>query len=366
MSVQPLPILQAAALETKSATESWLVHELWSQRAVGFVAGHPKAGKSFMVLDLAVSVASGTPCLGHFPVEEKGPALVYLAEDTLPCVRQRIAALCTHRSLPIESLPLYVITAASLRLDDATDQARLCATVAALRPRLLVLDPLVRLHRCDENRADEVSALLGFLRTLQRQYQVAIVVVHHLSKKHRRDLGQSLRGSGDLHAWSNSSAYLVRRNDQIVVTLEHRSEKAPAPLTLTLASRSAAGGCAMSGAQGDFRLIVRVENPAVLPRADVVETIAIGSAQRDCVRYQVRNISLLTPTPDQTVGREERAAGMNNIYVYFAQGPDGQLEAPGIYSTALLRVRYNPPARREPSDAEIVLGQEDFVVLGGR
>lgn len=235
MSAQPLPVLQAAALEPKSATQSWLVQQLWSQCAVGFVAGHPKAGKSFMALDLAVSVASGTPCLGHFPVEEKGPALVYLAEDTLPCVRERIAALCLHRRLAIESLPLYVITAASLRLDDATDQARLCATLAALRPRLLVLDPLVRLHRCDENRADEVSALLGFLRTLQRQYQVAIVVVHHLGKKHRRDLGQSLRGSGDLHAWSDSSAYLVRRNDQIVVTLEHRSEKAPAPLTLTLA-----------------------------------------------------------------------------------------------------------------------------------
>jgi hypothetical protein len=172
---------------------------------------------------------------GSFPVEEKGPALVYLAEDTLPCVRERIAALCAHRSLPLESLPLYVITAASLRLDDASDQARLCATLAALRPRLLVLDPLVRLHRCDENRADEVSALLGFLRSLQRQFQVAIVVVHHLGKKHRRDLGQSLRGSGDLHAWSDSSAYLVRRNDQIVMTLEHRSEKAPAPLTLTLA-----------------------------------------------------------------------------------------------------------------------------------
>jgi hypothetical protein len=235
MSVQPLPVLKAAALEKKGPTASWLVRELWSHCAVGFVAGHPKAGKSFMVLDLAVSVASGTPCLGHFPVEHQGPALVYLAEDTLPCVRERIAALCAHRGLPIEALDLYCITAPSLRLDNAADQARLAATLDAHKPRLLVLDPLVRLHACDENRADEVSALLGFLRTLQRQHQVAIVVVHHLSKKHRRDLGQSLRGSGDLHAWSDSSAYLVRRHDQIVVTLEHRSEKAPPPLTLTLA-----------------------------------------------------------------------------------------------------------------------------------
>jgi len=72
------------------------------------------------------------------------------------------------------------------------------------------------------------------LRTLQREHQVAIAVVHHLGKKHRRELGQSLRGSGDLHAWSDSAAYLTRRNEQIVVTLEHRSAQAPPPLTLTL------------------------------------------------------------------------------------------------------------------------------------
>ena len=112
--------------------------------------------------------------------------------------------------------------------------------------------------------------------------------------------------------------------------------------------------------------MVRIENANILPRQSLAETIVIGTAQRDCFRYQVRNVSLVTPVPDQTVGREETGKGMNNVYVYFAQGPQGQLQAPGIYSTALVRVRYNPPARREPADAEFVLRQEDFVVLGGR
>jgi len=234
MNAKPLPVQKAASLERKTTAEAWLVQQLWTHRAVGFVAGHPKAGKSFLVLDLAVSVASGTPCLGHFAVEQPGPALVYLAEDTLPNVRERIAALCNHRGLDLDALELYVITTPTLRLDNAVDQARLAATLQQYKPALLVLDPLVRLHSCDENRADEISALLGFLRTLQREHQVAIAVVHHLGKKHRRELGQSLRGSGDLHAWSDSAAYLTRRNEQIVVTLEHRSAQAPPPLTLSL------------------------------------------------------------------------------------------------------------------------------------
>ena len=35
---------------------------------------------------------------------------------------------------------------------------------ACLRPRLVVIDPFVRLHRIDENTASEVAPLLAYLR----------------------------------------------------------------------------------------------------------------------------------------------------------------------------------------------------------
>jgi RecA-family ATPase len=66
------------------------------------------------------------------------------------------------------------------------DQQRLHHTVAAISPRLIVLDPFVRLVRIDENRADEVSAVLGFLRQLQREHDVAVLVVHHARKRLER------------------------------------------------------------------------------------------------------------------------------------------------------------------------------------
>ena len=34
-----------------------------------------------------------------------------------------------------------------------------------------------------------------------------------MAKRSRRNLGQSLRGSSDLHAWTDSACYLVRRAD---------------------------------------------------------------------------------------------------------------------------------------------------------
>ncbi len=234
--VDELPVAQAGALSVQPPDKAWLVRHLWSHLAVGLISGHPKVGKSWLGLDLAVSVASGTDCLGAFPVEAPGPVLVYLAEDPLPRVRERIASLCALRHLLIDRIPLHVITATALRLDDPGDRDRLTATVARLAPRLLLLDPLVRLHAGDENDSRYIAQLLGFLRSLSRQHDLAIAVVHHMSKKSSRHLGQSLRGSSDLWAWTDSACYLTRDRDQILLTLEHRSAPAPDPIALILAT----------------------------------------------------------------------------------------------------------------------------------
>ncbi len=231
-----LPTTRVADLDEVGGPTPWLVRSLWSEQAVGFLAGTPKSCKSWLGLDLAISVASATPCLDRFEVEQPGPTLVFLAEDSLHQVRRRISGICNHRRLDLRSLDLHVVTSPSLRLDAPDDLARLDATLEHLKPRLVLLDPLVRLHRLDENSSADVSALLGMLRHLQRKHAAAIAVVHHVGKRSRAQLGQTLRGSTDLHAWSDSSAYLVRKHDRLELTLEHRSSPAPEPFPLELAT----------------------------------------------------------------------------------------------------------------------------------
>lgn len=237
MSAEPLPVNRVGDLPADPPERLWLIREVWARSALGLIGGAPKCCKSWLGLDLATSVASKTPCLGRFPVDDPGPALVYLAEDSLAAVRARIQALCHHRGLDLARLDLSVITVPVLRLDLASDQQRLMATLENVKPRLLLLDPLVRLHRLDENSASEISGLLGFLRQLQRTYDTAVVLVHHASKKHRAQPGQALRGSSDLHAVGDSNAYLARQKDGLLVlTLEHRAAKPPEPMTLELVS----------------------------------------------------------------------------------------------------------------------------------
>ena len=106
VNLQSLPVQQAAALELQPPEQTWLIQELWGQAAVGIIGGAPKCCKSWLGLDMALSVASATPCLGRFAVQAQGPALVFLAEDSLPAVRARLAGLCAHRQLDLRGLDL--------------------------------------------------------------------------------------------------------------------------------------------------------------------------------------------------------------------------------------------------------------------
>jgi hypothetical protein len=235
----PLPVEPAHRLADRALDQGWLVTGLWSEEAVGIIGGEPKCCKSFLALDLAVAVAAGTPCLRRFAVPKPGRVLLYAAEDAPHIVRRRLDGICAAAGLSIADLDVQVITAPTLRLDLDADRASLDQTITKLKPRLLVLDPFVRLHRIDENVSGEVAPLLAFLRELQRRHGLAVILVHHARKgAGNMRAGQALRGSSELHAWGDSNLYLRRVGDELTLTVEHRAAAAMPTLTLELAERA--------------------------------------------------------------------------------------------------------------------------------
>ena len=230
-----LPVEPAHRLADRPAAERWLIEDLWAEEAVGIVGGEPKCCKSFLALDIAVAVASGQPCLRRFAVPRPGCVLLYAAEDPLDVVRRRIEGICRAARVAIDALDLHVIIAPSLRLDVAVDRCDLADTVAAMQPRLLVLDPFVRLHRVDENACGDIAPLLAYLRDLQRRHHLAVLVVHHARKGAARlRAGQALRGSSEFHAWGDSNLYVRHMGERITLTIEHRAAASRAGITIAL------------------------------------------------------------------------------------------------------------------------------------
>jgi AAA domain len=236
--MKTLPFCRASALDVYPEAQRWLIEGLWAAEAVGIVGGEPKCCKSFLVLDMAVSVASGAPCLRHFTPTRTGAVLLVAAEDALHVVRQRLEGIAAAAGTDLASLDIFVVTADSVRLDDPDDRERLLATVASVRPVLVILDPFVRLHRIDENAASEVAPLLAFLRTVQRRFSTAVALVHHARKGAAAvRAGQALRGSSELHAWGDSNLYLRRVRDQLLLSIEQRAAASHTGLPLALHQR---------------------------------------------------------------------------------------------------------------------------------
>jgi hypothetical protein len=258
-----LPHQRAYELAQRPSEQQWLIEDLWAEQAVGIIGGEPKCCKSFLALELAVAVASGTAALRHFAAPRPGRVLLYAAEDALHVVRRRLDGICAAVGVPLSDLDIRVITAPTLRLDLEAHRQALADTMAELQPRLLILDPFVRLHRVDENASGDIAPLLAFLRELQRCYQSAIAVVHHAKKgAARARAGQALRGSSEFHAWGDSNLYLRRQGEQLMLTIEHRAAASPPPVAL-----------ALTGAEDALALRIAQQSAAPLPSPTLAERV---------------------------------------------------------------------------------------------
>jgi len=210
--------------------------------------------------------------------------LLFAAEDALHIVRRRLEGICAAAGLALADLDIQVITAPILRLDLDADRRNLADTVARLLPRLLILDPFVRLHRIDENASGEVAPLLAFLREMQRRHGTAVLVVHHARKgAGNARAGQALRGSSEFHAWGDSNLYLRREGDDLTLTVEHRAAPSLAPIAIALMQRGPALALEVTdppepAAQGPTSLDQRIA--AAL--ADIAGALPFAELRRSC------------------------------------------------------------------------------------
>ena len=323
------PTRAPVELEDRPRAQQWMVEALWSEQGVGIVGGEPKCGKSFLALDLAVAVAAGVPCLRHYRPAGSGTVLLFAAEDAGHIVRARLQGIASAAGTNFESLDIAVIDVPALRLDHGNDRRRLLETVERIEPRLVVLDPLVRLHGVDENAVAEVAPILGFLRDLQRRFETAVLLVHHARKSGAARPGQALRGSSELHAWGDSNLYLRRRDKQIVMTVEHRAAPGLNDIEIELADHG----------KGPALRLRRVETADAAPPPETPERRILQALAEADAPLSQRQIRERAATRHKTV-----AAVLRKLV------REGRIrhDAEGRYGIAADRTEQAPTAARFP------------------
>jgi putative DNA primase/helicase len=169
-------------LSTLSPEIDWLVEGLIQRGANGFICAPPKVGKSWLAVDLALSLAMGLPWVGF---EVRRPAKVALVsrEDNPGLTRWRMDRLLTGKNRTMEDLKgrLYVNSreqSPSFRLDQSELFTPMIAELKAVQPEFVILDVFNVLHGADENDNTEMRRVLEELNRMQREIGSAICVIH--------------------------------------------------------------------------------------------------------------------------------------------------------------------------------------------
>lgn len=191
----------------------WVVESLVPKRGIGVLGGPPKEGKSRLVLSSLLDTLDARPFLGQFPSTILG-SLIYNAEGGHQGIRARKAM---YENLSVGKLVGVSVQdeIKPIATDKGVDMhvcAEMVQTIGQAQADLVVLDPLVRFHACDENDNAQMTQLLAGVRWIAEQAQCGVLVVHHTSKppadlsqaELRRQGGGKLRGASAIFAEADS------------------------------------------------------------------------------------------------------------------------------------------------------------------
>ncbi len=314
--IDPYACLTPADLISEAPEEvDFTVDGLVPTSGVTIFSGEGGIGKSFIALDLAMAVASGTAFADRFPCQA-GPVIYVDLENDEGTIGRRLKRLGMGRGIDPTRLPLYLpqrgTPGVELQQDTPEGRAWLWTVIQKYRPRLVVIDSLIACHSGDENNNVLMRQLVSGLDGMARAGEMGLLVVHHQRKRGtNNDAGQLMRGASDLRN-SVVSHFAARRSTDDVVLCVHdkcRPTQPAKPFSLTIrdldsqavrielvgGSDEQPGG---SHAEREARVIAALREHGPRTPAQLYE--AIGSGERTCQRtlYKMARQGLILKWPD--------------------------------------------------------------------
>ena len=178
---------------------SWLVKRWIQDKALVMVHGPSGGGKTFVVLDWCLRMASKTPIwIGN---KVKPGTVVYLAGEGHHGLRGRVAAWRHYNKA--SKLDMW-LSKDGCDLNTPTGYLKVVESVRTLpnRPNVIVVDTLHRFLSGDENSAQDAKTMLDACNALMQEFACSVILVHHTGvseeAQHRARGSSAWRGALDV------------------------------------------------------------------------------------------------------------------------------------------------------------------------
>ena len=230
----------------------WLVEDWLPDASITFLISPPESYKTWILLDLAVSVSAGVPFLGSYPVNSTGPTLIIQQEDSHSGLTDRLALIVEQKlglnaniegdnwqvpSMP--DLPIYVHPSRMLRFDNKKVLEELEKQIEIIKPKVIMIDPLYSTTAAVDNYMADLANQMMVLKTWRDKYGCSFVIAHHSKKNLDPDstAREDSWGSQFLNAFLEAG-WQVRRNprlaqNEVVVRRHSKVMGNQKPISLT-------------------------------------------------------------------------------------------------------------------------------------
>lgn len=194
----------------RAGRQKYLVKGVFPSKGVAAIYGPSASGKTFLTLDVALSVARGLPWFGR-RVNKTG--VVYIAAEGEAGIADRLRAALgeDHQYIALEIVPSPVDL-----LHGMVDLDALVSAIRSAEQRigsvgLVVIDTLARcMPGGDENTSDSMGAFLQNVDALRRAIDGLALVVHHTGK----DTSAGARGHSSFFGAMDGCLEVSRDGDQ--------------------------------------------------------------------------------------------------------------------------------------------------------
>lgn len=187
----------------------WIVDGLLVEGERSIVFGEAGSQKSWLLLDMAVSIATGEDWLGHFKVPTAREVLYVDEEQSERLLNKRLKQLVHGRTTPPSpSAPLKTLSHKGVRFTKDGAQGLLAKlSGGGFDPDVIIVEALARVLDGNENEVEDVSAFWRHLEPL-RQAGKTLIFSHHMRKPSAMGSNAArdrMRGSTDLLAGTDSA-----------------------------------------------------------------------------------------------------------------------------------------------------------------
>ena len=201
---------------------SWLVKRWIQSQALVMVHGPSGGGKTFVVLDWCLRMASGIEdWAGH---KVRPGNVVYLAGEGHHGLRGRVAAWKHHHQAG--KLKMW-LSKDGCDLNTPTGYLKVVEQVRMLqeRPSVIVVDTLHRFLSGDENSAQDAKTMLDACNNLMMEFSCSVILVHHTGvseeAQHRARGSSAWRGALDIEI-----SIIPGKDDQPMQIVQRKSKDA--------------------------------------------------------------------------------------------------------------------------------------------